>query len=63
MMWVRLPCAGSGGFCAVQPLFLTNVSRSDRPLEMFSTLSWMPWMPKYPMGCVPPLQPLRLAPE
>ena len=26
-MWVRLPAAGSGGFCGVQPLFLTNVSR------------------------------------
>ena len=45
-MCVRLPCAGSGGFWAVQPLFRTNVSRNDRPLEMFRTLSWMPWMPK-----------------
>ena len=45
-MCVRLPCVGSRGLWAVQPLFLTNVSRSDRPLEMLRTLSWVPWMPK-----------------
>ena len=50
MMWVRLPWAGSGGFCGVQPLFFANVSRSARPLVMFKTLSWVPWMPKYATG-------------
>jgi hypothetical protein len=45
-MWVPLPCAGSGGFCAEQPLARTKVSRIDRPCEMFKTLSRMPWMPK-----------------
>ncbi len=44
--WVRLPLAGSGGLCAVQPLARTNVSRSDRPREMSRTLSWVPWMPR-----------------
>jgi hypothetical protein len=45
-MCVRLPCLGSGGLCAVHPLARTNVSRIDRPLEMFRTLSCVPWMPK-----------------
>src|SRR5688572_6285942 len=29
MTWVRLPGAGSRGLCAAQPLFPTNLSRSD----------------------------------
>lgn len=62
-MWVKVFRAGSRGLCAVQPLFRTNVSRRDRPEEMFSTLSWVPWMPKYGTGWVPPLQPLSWAPE
>jgi hypothetical protein len=62
-MWVRLPCAGSGGFWAVQPLFLTNRSRSDRPVEMFRTGSLRPCSPMYAMGWVPPLHPLSCPPE
>jgi hypothetical protein len=54
-MWVRLPAAGSGAFCAAQPLFLRNLSRSDRPLWM---LSLIPWIPMYATGWVPPLHPL-----
>src|SRR5690349_11418560 len=46
VMWVPLFWAGSGGFCAVQPLARTKVSRIDRPWEMFRTLSRMPWIPK-----------------
>ncbi len=38
VMWVRLPALGSGGFCAAQPLFRTNLSRSDRPLGMLSLI-------------------------
>lgn len=49
-MCVRLPDDGSGGLCAVQPLFRTNVSRSARPEEMGRTLSLMPWSPMYAMG-------------
>ena len=54
---------GSGGFCGVQPLFRTNVSRSDRPAEMLSTGSPMPWSPMYAIGWVPPLHPLSFPPE
>lgn len=54
-MWVRLPGAGSGGFWAVQPLFLTNLSRIPRPAPM---LSLMPWIPMYAKGWMPPLHPL-----
>ncbi|SCE78226.1 hypothetical protein GA0070558_106135 [Micromonospora haikouensis] len=60
---MRLPCAGSGGFCGVQPLFLTNLSRSERPVEMGMVPSRSPWMPMYAMGWVPPLHPLSSAPE
>src|SRR5690348_429706 len=35
-MWVRLPWAGSGGFCGVQPLLRTNVSRNARPFAIGS---------------------------
>jgi hypothetical protein len=62
-MCVRLPTAGSRGLCAAQPLLRTNVSRNERPAEMLRTLSEMPWMPKYAIGWVPPLQPLICAPE
>ncbi len=63
ILCVRLPCAGSGGFWAVQPLFLTNRSRRDRPPEMLSTPSLMPWMPMYAMGWLPPLHPLSTPPD
>jgi hypothetical protein len=46
VMWVPLPCAGSGGFCAAQPFARTKESRIERPEEMFRTLSRVPWMPK-----------------
>ncbi len=60
---MRLPGAGSGGFWAVQPLFLTNRSRSDRPAAMFSTGSRSPCSPMYAIGWVPPLHPLSWPPE
>ncbi|WP_281898962.1 hypothetical protein [Phytohabitans aurantiacus] len=47
----------------MQPLFLTNLSRRERPAEMLSTPSAMPWAPKYAIGWVPPLHPLICAPE
>jgi hypothetical protein len=62
-MCVRLPCLGSGGLCAVQPLFLTNVSRIVRPPAMERTLSLSPWIPRYAMGWVPPPHPLSCPPE
>ena len=61
-MCVRLFCDGSRGLWAVQPLLRTNVSRSDRPMEMLRTVSPMPCMPRYAMGWVPPLHPLSCAP-
>jgi hypothetical protein len=58
-----LPCVGSGGLAEVQPLFLTNLSRIDRPPEMLSTLSLRPCAWRYAMGWVPPLHPLITPPE
>jgi hypothetical protein len=52
---VRLPAEGSGAFCGVQRLLVTNRSRSARPFWMPSE---MPWIPMYAMGWVPPLHPL-----
>jgi hypothetical protein len=53
----------SGGFCAVQPLLRTNLSRSARPCAMPSTVSPRPCNPMYATGSVPPLHPLSCAPE
>src|SRR5690349_6069019 len=46
VMCRRLPRLGSAGVCVVHPLFLTKVSRRERPFETSRTLSWVPWMPK-----------------